>query len=275
MRLHRFYVNEQVGDRKQLTINSAELVHQVCRVFRLGIGEKIIIFDGSGFDYECTIDRIREKTIISTDKPQSIDLSISLNRQSAFSPGRIFSNEKNSGKSVSQEIGGDSARPEFVAKKTIPEITLYMAVVKKDTFEWIVQKATELGVSRIVPILAERSEKKSLNQERLVKIAIEASEQCGRGNVPVIEEIQTLSQVIGSAGEGRTFIVFHTEGEYFKPTDISNIESVGVFIGPEGGWSPAELEMFHKNSLPVRCLGPQVLRAETAAVAALSVVVFG
>ena len=249
MRLHRFFVNEPVGERRQLTLNSVELVHQVSRVFRLGVGDSIIIFDGSGYDFECSIDSFGEKTIISAGKNQSIVLSVATKRRSAFSPGRI-------------------------------DLNLYMALVKKDIFEWIVQKAAELGVSRIIPVMAERSEKKSLNEERLLKISIEASEQSGRGNVPTIEKIVTLEQAVkmvsgGLASGGATSVVFHTEGEHFTPAQISKSAPLNVFIGPEGGWSPAEIEMFHANSIPLYCLGPQVLRAETAAVAALSVMVFG
>ncbi len=146
------------------------------------------------------------------------------------------------------------------------EITLCAAIVKKDTFEWIVEKATELGVSCIVPIVAERSEKKSLNEDRLKKIALEASEQSGRGSVPVIDIIIDLDQALKKFA-GQRVAVFHTEGESFN----SNSTQVDVaFIGPEGGWSPKEIEMFQQNNFPIYSLGSQVLRAETAVVAALS-----
>ncbi len=154
------------------------------------------------------------------------------------------------------------------------KIRLFTALVKKDNFETIAEKATELGVTDVIPVLAERSEKKGLNEKRLKKIVIEASEQSGRGDVPAIHAVIDLKMAIESLGEDARAVAFHTEGELFDRKDVPNDEDVSVFIGPEGGWSPDELDMFHKHDVPVRCLGPQVLRAETAVIAALSQVVF-
>ena len=159
------------------------------------------------------------------------------------------------------------------------EIWLCAALVKKDNFEWIAEKATELGVTRIVPIVSERSEKKSLNMERLERIVIEASEQSGRGTVPMIDPIMSLDEAVKhikfSFGSGpREVMVFHTEGDPFQGDTLDKEKPVAVFIGPEGGWSEKEVELFHAESIPVKCLGKQVLRAETAVVAALSQFVF-
>ncbi len=156
------------------------------------------------------------------------------------------------------------------------DIYLCAAVVKKDTFEWIVEKATELGVTHIIPVMAERSEKKSLNEARLQKIAIEASEQSGRGSVPTIQTIVELKEAIDilKAKDGIESIAFHTDAERFNPQDVHRDIPVCVFIGPEGGWTIDEVDMFHKNQIKVVCLGSQVLRAETAVVAALSQLVF-
>jgi len=124
------------------------------------------------------------------------------------------------------------------------------------------------------------SEKKSLNEKRLQKIAIEASEQSGRGNIPTIEPIMGLKESADFC-IGRTYantIAFHTEGEKWTRqvrSDLIQEGPIAVFIGPEGGWSPDEIALFHENDVKVRCLGPQVLRSETAVVAALSQVVFG
>ncbi len=244
MRLHRFYVSQKIGEQKDLTIDSAELVNQVRRVFRLKEGDSIIIFSGTGFDYVCKIDEFLKSTKISSDS--AMKLTVTETRPSRFLPTR--------------------------------KIYLCAAVVKKDTFEWIVEKATELGVTDIIPIAAERSEKKSLNEERLSKIAVEASEQSGRGATPMVHGIMgpgDAAAFLKSREKDIQMIAFHTEGEQFKREELSsNTAPLGVFIGPEGGWSPAELEMFHSENIPVRCLGPQVLRAETAVIASLSQVVF-
>src|SRR5665213_2273877 len=133
------------------------------------------------------------------------------------------------------------------------EIWLASAVVKKDTFEWIAEKATELGVSHIVPIMAERSEKKSLNMERLEKIIIEASEQSGRGDVPKIHPIVALPesfQYIRGQDKDGQMIAFHTEGDFVQGLPLYK-GPTAVFIGPEGGWSEREIEAFHKEKIPV------------------------
>ncbi len=153
------------------------------------------------------------------------------------------------------------------------DVHLYAALVKKDTFEWIVEKATELGVTKIIPILAERTEKKAVNEERLKKIVIEASEQSGRGSVPEIEPVISLKEAI-IALQTKS-IAFHTDAELFETSDIRGNEPLACFIGPEGGWSTDEIGLFHDAKIPVRSIGTQVLRAETAVVATLSLVMFG
>lgn len=247
MRLHRFFVDQEIGAQTEITIDSAELVNQVRRVFRLKKGDSIVVFNGTGFDYECKIDGFGEKSNMDIDSV--IRLLVSGSEKSRYSPKRA--------------------------------LFLCAAIVKKDTFEWITEKATELGVTDIIPIAAERSEKKHLNEARLRKIAIEASEQSGRGTTPMVHAIM-------GQGEAAAFlkkenpdiecVAFHTEGarigEQLGP-DRNNSKPLAIFIGPEGGWSDDELDLFHKNKIPVVCLGPQVLRAETAAIAALSQVVFG
>ncbi len=247
MRLHRFYTTEKIGLQKEITIQSAEMVNQVRRVFRLNSGDSVIIFDGSGFDYECRI---------SDFGKESITLDIDSSTRSRFMPER--------------------------------EVVLCAAVVKKDTFEWIVEKATELGVTKIIPMMADRSEKKNLNEARLKKIAVEASEQSGRGTVPEIHEIMSLKEAIDytaksggptSSQQGEVSlkaVAFHLDGEPFDVRKINTKNnSLTIFIGPEGGWSENELAMFHKSGVPVVTLGTQVLRAETAVVATLSVIMFG
>jgi len=244
MRLHRFYVSQKIGDQSQVTIDSAELVNQVRRVFRLKEGDSIVIFNGTGFDYVCKIDSFEKDTKISNDS--AMKLTVTETKPSRFLPTR--------------------------------KIYLCAAVVKKDTFEWIVEKATELGVTDIIPIAAERSEKKSLNEERLKKIAVEASEQSGRGTTPMVHGIMgqgDAAAFLKKENKDIELLAFHTEGELLKRGEFADTKTpLGVFIGPEGGWSSEEMEMFHKENIQVRCLGPQVLRAETAVVASLAQVVF-
>lgn len=238
MRLHRFYSSEIVGNRTELTITDRELVHQLRHVFRLRAGDSIIIFDGSGSEYTCVI-----ASYVGDDRAV---IDVRESARARFTPG--------------------------LARK----ILLFTAIVKKDNFETVVEKATELGVTDIIPVLAERSEKKSLNEERLKKIAMEASEQSGRGDVPAIHPIVSLKEAIEQVRAGECeAVAFHTDGAAFCRGEFAGKDKpLGVFIGPEGGWSPGEVAMFHENKIAVRCLGPQVLRAETAAIATLSMLIF-
>ncbi len=159
----------------------------------------------------------------------------------------------------------------------MPKINLWLCVgiIKKDNFEWITQKATELGVSHIVPVLCERTEKKSLNMERLQKIAVEASEQSGRGDVPEIDEVVELSELMTSQRNidalPKEKIVLHLEGEYVGDF-LARMQpkSLAIFLGPEGGFSEKEIAEFALHSIPAISLGTQILRAETAAVAVTS-----
>lgn len=239
MRLHRFYSAVNSAENVPYEIINAELVHQLRHVFRLRAGDSIIIFDGSGSDYTCAI------ASYAGDDRVVLDVRGSAPARFTPSQGR--------------------------------RLWLFTAIIKKDNLETIVEKATELGVTDIVPVLAERSEKKAVNEQRLRKISIEASEQSGRGDVPAIHPAVSLKEAVAmTADAGMDAVAFHTEGAAFRHEELTvSDQPVAVFIGPEGGWSPDELAMFHENKIAVRCLGPQVLRAETAVVAALSMVVFG
>lgn len=155
-------------------------------------------------------------------------------------------------------------------KKVAPlsrEVTLCLALIKKDNFELVLEKATELGVSSVVPVEADRSEKKGVNYERANKIVREAAEQSGRATVPKISEIISVDEISGDS-----VIVFDPRGnlsakEFFKENATN---PVSVIIGPEGGFTDSEIELFRKKNFPIVSTGTQVLRAETAAIVALT-----
>lgn len=146
------------------------------------------------------------------------------------------------------------------------DVTLYLALIKKDNFELALEKATELGVSRIVPVQANRSEKKGVNYERAEKILREASEQSGRATVPAIREIIDVEKIPDDV------VVFDPRGEisareYFAKHTTS---PTSVFIGPEGGFTDAEIDLFRARNIPIVTTGTQILRAETAVIVALT-----
>lgn len=151
------------------------------------------------------------------------------------------------------------------------EVYLFSSIVKKDNFEWIVQKATELGVSHIVPVVSERTEKKDLNIERLNKIIIEASEQSGRAKLPTLHDVGDLKSVLEKY-KSIPSIAWHIESQKFVSQEVHDV--IGAYVGPEGGWSSNEIELFESHNIKIRSLGEQVLRSETAVVAVLSQYVF-
>lgn len=191
-----------------------------------------------------------------------------------FNAGQEIVLFDNSGNEYVSEIVSLTADEARVSIKSVREhifhprrnVTLYQSIIKKDNFEWIVQKGTELGVSKIVPIISERSEKKSLNLDRLTIIAKEACEQSGRSILPALFEPVALTDVISSVN--LPCLAFHSDGESFSAEAREVIpKDVSILIGPEGGWSDRELSLFREKGIEIFSLGSQTLRAETAVVA--------
>ena len=147
------------------------------------------------------------------------------------------------------------------------DMWIFVSIPKKDKFELVVQKATELGVSHIVPVISERTEKQNIKWDRVAKIAKEASEQSERGVLPVIHEIQNLEDVLSEYDDIK---VLHMDGEK-TVSDLKDSDSPKVLIGPEGGWGENDLELFTEYNTDLVSLGDQVLRAETASIAVASV----
>lgn len=153
------------------------------------------------------------------------------------------------------------------------QVNLYCAILKKENFELVVQKAVEVGVTKIVPITTERTVKQNLNFDRLIKIAKEAAEQSGRGIIPIIEPITDFATALTEATKtGPTFIFDLTATEKFNQTSLPIIN---LFIGPEGGFTEKEVAWAKKLGVNVASLGPLTLRGETAAIVASYLAVNG
>ncbi|MFZ2521977.1 MAG: RsmE family RNA methyltransferase [Minisyncoccia bacterium] len=230
MRIHRFYLNNPISGNK-FDMTDRDLVHQWKKVFRYNVGSQVIVFDGNGTDYLCIISSLR-------------GLGASL--------------------MVLREIKKENTPPR-------KNIYLCSALIKKDNFDLVVQKATEIGVSNIIPILCEHSEKKKLNLERLKKIAIEATEQSGRGDVPTIHSTIGLLDLFNKGILSQEKIVLDPRGMSVKQyKDSTNHASISVFVGPEGGFSPKEMQFLKSYNVKPVSLGTQILRAETANIAIAS-----
>jgi 16S rRNA (uracil1498-N3)-methyltransferase len=150
--------------------------------------------------------------------------------------------------------------------------TLLFAPIKKARMELLVEKATELGVGRLLPVRTRRSVVDRINLERLQTIAIEAAEQCERLTVPEILELQTLDRVLDAwPDDVLLYVADETGGGEPLLQALQPARPAAFLIGPEGGFDPAELARLGEHPAVVKVdLGPRILRAETAAMAVLA-----
>ncbi len=154
-------------------------------------------------------------------------------------------------------------------REAVPDMWLCQALIKKDRFDWIAEKACELGVARFLPVLTARCVVDKVKEDRLRVQMIEAAEQCERTALPEIAPLQKLGALLKDWPEGRSlYFCDERGGALFNPT----ARPAAILIGPEGGFTDEENAMVraHPSAVAVS-LGPRILRADTAAVAALSV----
>ncbi|MFA6428168.1 MAG: 16S rRNA (uracil(1498)-N(3))-methyltransferase [Candidatus Buchananbacteria bacterium] len=220
----------------EIVINDPALIKQLLKVFRFKINDQFILGNGQNQERLVLISQIKPEQIIVKTLAEIKTLPIAKN-----------------------------------------QVVLFCAVLKKENFEWVVQKATEVGVTTIQPILTERTVKQNLSLSRLQKIAQEATEQSGRGQAPVIKSILSLKSALETVAVNDTAIIFDAAGKpVFEPWRALQLGQLApknqargqfkIFVGPEGGFSPQELELAQKQGLIVYNLGLFTLRAETAAV---------
>jgi 16S rRNA (uracil1498-N3)-methyltransferase len=159
--------------------------------------------------------------------------------------------------------------------EAIPDVWLAFAPVKRAQTDWLVEKATELGAARLLPVMTQRTIAERVKLERLEAIAIEAAEQCGRTRLPEIAEPTGLKQLLaGRDAERRLYFADEAGGE---PAATAFEPGPGLILtGPEGGFTDEERSLIRAapNTIAVS-LGPRILRAETAALATLAVYMAG
>ena len=232
----RFFVapEQVVGDRLTLTGGDA---HHAAKVLRLGPGDGLTVLDGSGWAYHATI--------------------------SSVSPG---------------EVQAVILRREPAPEPPVP-VTLYQALPKGDKMELVIQKATELGMARLVPVAASRSvvqlkaDKAEGKLARWQKIAQEAAEQSERGRVPVVAAPVAVKDVRLADGELGLVLSERVEGPSLpRALPAQAPAGLAVFVGPEGGWTPEELDLLRGQGVVEVSLGKRILRTETAGLAALAIV---
>ena len=158
-----------------------------------------------------------------------------------------------------------------IERETLHHVTLYPSLIANDRFDWLIQKATELGATAIQPTFTERSQRIPGDAEKRAEhwrgVAIAACEQCGRNQIPKIHSPITLSDAIAALTD-QSVVLLDADGSMDK-SPATTTSSSAVFIGPEGGFSESELALLRKRCDHRLRLGPTVLRAETAAIASL------
>ena len=154
--------------------------------------------------------------------------------------------------------------------ETIPDIWLAFAPVKRQGTDWLVEKATELGAARLIPVMTQRTVAERVRLERFEAIAVEAAEQCGRTVLPEIGEPVALVRLLEKLDRERT-LYFADEAGGERAADSFSSGPALLLTGPEGGFTDEERRLIRAapNSVPIS-LGPRILRAETAALAALA-----
>jgi len=230
--LTRLFVERILSPQEPLSLGEAQS-HLVAHVLRAKTGDRVRLFNGRDGEWSATIAAIAKRTVTLTLEAQT-------RRQEG-----------------------------------VPDLWLLLAPIKKTPLDYIVQKATELGVARITPVITRRTIVERVNLDRMRANAVEAAEQSGRLTVPDIAEPLDLAKALSGWNTNRK-LMFCDEARDAQPASIALAKQPrgpwAILTGPEGGFDPAEREMLRGLSFVVPVsLGPRIMRADTAALAAIAV----
>ena len=240
--MHRFFVPPHSIKESRVALRGT-IVHQIRDVLRMRPGDEIVLLDNSGFAHRTelvTIDR-------------------------------------------------DAVRGRVIEKwklETEPQarITLYQGLLKGQKFEWVLQKGTEIGIVTFVPVLAARCVIGTVNDvsaariERWERIIVEAAEQAGRAALPHLANAMLFAHACERAGRAGLALIpwegEHSRGLREALQDIAKSKEIGLFIGPEGGFAEEEIATAQDRGVVPVSLGPRILRAETAGLAAAAAILY-
>lgn len=236
--MSRFYVSKDQVKGNSIVITGKE-AHHIQNVMRLKRFDKVAAFDGSGKEYTGFI----------------------------------------------RDAGAGSVTVEIVETRVPPNsekirTTLIQAIPKKEKMDYIVEKATELGVNHILPVVTARTivewdeKKKASAVTRWQKIALEASKQCGRVDIPEVETIEDFGDAVKGAGDYNLALIAALNDKTIPLKEVVRGfkgPSVAVAIGPEGDFTPEEIEKAVEANFKLISLGPRVLKSDTAGLAVLSI----
>ncbi|MBA4040748.1 MAG: 16S rRNA (uracil(1498)-N(3))-methyltransferase [Sphingobium sp.] len=210
----------------------------------------------------------------SIDGPQAHYLA-GVMRIKPGDPIKLFDGESGEWLAVAREVGRKSLVVELTAQlretEAVPDLWLCAAPLKKGRIDWLAEKACELGVARLVPVITARTIVDRLNAERLYAHMVEAAEQCGRTVVPELAEPVKLAALLRDWGDRQLFFADETGGAPAASAMAARTGPAAILIGPEGGFTPDERDAIRAVPRSVGIgLGPRILRADTAAAAAVT-----
>ena len=227
----RFFIDGTADGRAYIA--GADALH-IAKALRMRPGEALTLCDGKGTDFDGVLETV-------TDRQVTVRISASRPSQ---------------------------------AEPTLA-VTLYQGLPKGDKMDWIIQKAVELGVTAVVPVAARRSVARlegeaDKKQERWQRIAAEAAGQCGRGMLPSVERPLSWSQALSRLSGEPALVFYEGGGRPLRELVTPSTRRLSVFVGPEGGFDPEEIDAIRRQGGGVATLGPRILRCETAPLAALT-----
>jgi 16S rRNA (uracil1498-N3)-methyltransferase len=197
-------------------------------------------------------------------------------RRAPGDPVRLFDNRTGEWLARMAEVGKKRAtvtiEEQLSEREAVPDLWLCAAPIRKGRIDWVAEKACELGVRRLIPVLTRRTVVDRLNTDRLRAHMVEAAEQCERTALPELDDLTPLDRLLESWPADRVLIFADEEGGAPLADALpGGAEKAAILIGPEGGFDPAERSRILAVPQAVRVsLGPRILRADTAAIAAVS-----
>jgi len=244
--MHRFFIPAEWISEGQVTLTE-DVAHQVRHVLRMRVGDRLLILDDSGWEREVELSRVAQHVVL--------------------------------GHVVEERLAAGEPRT---------RISLYQGVLKAQKFEWVLQKGTELGLVEFIPVVCDRSlvgdlEDVDRKLGRWGRIIREAAEQSGRGRLPLLRPAMLFAQGCQRAMRSGGLALVPWEEE--KSTSLKSALTPGgeegerpfsmsLFVGPEGGFTPDEIEAARRYGVQTVSLGPRILRAETAGIVAASAILY-
>jgi 16S rRNA (uracil1498-N3)-methyltransferase len=233
----RFFVDEKLLRAKNITL-TGDLAHRLAKVLRYKRGDVVVLACGGAKDFVVQLSAV-------------------------------------SSNAVTGVVTGEQPAP----REPSVEVVLYQSLIRANRFDWVLEKGTEIGVVRFVPVIATRVqlqlEEGAARAERWRRLINEAAEQCGRGKLPAIGAPVSFDEAVQRA-IGLKLMPWEDEREARLGGHLRSLavrpRTVSVFIGPEGGYERAEVELARESGATLVTLGHQVMRAETAAIVSCGIV---